>query len=67
MSQEDILKFLKDQDDKTKYFSIPEIQKETGLGKQAHRQVNRLYAWGYLDIYVESYIPLRRKFRIKSE
>jgi len=65
MSQQKILDWLYDRKKNGEYYTIKQIADGAKLGKQVHRQVNRLYAWGYLDVDV-SYFPLIRKFKLKE-
>jgi len=69
MGQEEIKEWLCKQE-KSKpgeYHTISEIGKATGNQDNVYRYVNKLYAYGYLDVKVVKYIPLLRSFRIKDK
>jgi hypothetical protein len=73
MGQDNIKEYLIELRKKgdNKFYSIPEIAKalkfERTHDSNLYNNVNQLFAFGYLDIKVTSYIPLRRSFRIKEK
>jgi len=69
MGQEEVKEWLQKNRERgdDSYYSIAEIGKCMGNMRQVYPHVNKLYAYGFLDIEIVSWIPLRRKFRIKKE
>jgi len=70
-SQEQILNWFveKYSQEPNKFYSVPELAKELNIVLSngiVYRKVNQLYAFGYLDIYVE-YFPLKRYFKYKKQ
>lgn len=69
MGQEDVKEWLCKQE-KLKprgFHTVAQIGKAVNNKDNVYRYVNKLYAFGYLDVKVLKYIPLLRVFRIKTK
>lgn len=69
MGQEEVIQYLRKLQQKgdNSFKTIKEIQLSVQSG-DVHRIINRLYAWGYLDIDVHYWpLPIVRRYRIKKQ
>lgn len=73
MGQVEVLNFLEEKRSEGDYsfFTIGEIRDALGISHvPVWQSVNRLYAWGHLDVKVEKsrgLFGIRRRFRLKDD